>query len=435
MTTPNLVQIDNIPIPPLRQSTEQMISCPRFYEEAVIKGNKMPGGLESARGIQIHKTMADYAAWCAYKSVAMDLEAFDRFAEGAGPVASRILSGMRDSYSIDFEHLLATELTMSLDDNFQPTDIPEAFDGIIEDSGMPVSYQGTLDAILVFREELRINIDDAKSHVRPFEPNDTLQAKMYAVFAFQHFPWVEEVRFRLVFVRYRRLTREVIYLRHDLPGLIEAVKAARSRQRKLHADHDEGKEAEAIAGAHCHYCPLLSNATCPIAQYNPQAQLTPAERLNFNLWYSAFSRANNAAMKSYVDATGKPIIVKDNNNKIYRYGPEAKESEVYPVFDFRDGALQQKVVNGVPLPRLPIIDLLYDYVLDNPFDVEWMRNLVISATSLKKYLKAAKRSFLDQAIEDSADKVTKVKMQVSKPLDAVVPELEDDETEDWEEEL
>lgn len=424
----DLVQIGSIP--PLHQSTETMMACPRFYVEAAIKGNKLPGSLESARGTQIHKAMADYASWCAHKGVAMDLDAFDRFAEGVGPVAARILAGMRESYAVDFAHLLATELTLSLDENLNPTAIPAAIEGIVADSGEPATYQGTLDAISIFEEAARIDIDDAKSHPRPFPPDDTLQAKMYAVLAFLHFPWAQEVRFRLVFVRYKNVSRAVTFTRQDLPRLIEAMKSARARQKQHHAVYEADGEMQAIAGAHCNYCPLLANRQCPIAEYNPQMQLTMADRLNFNLWYSAFSRANNAAMKNYIDATGKAIVLRDFNGKAYVYAHEERETEVYPLFRF--GAQGMEFVTPA-YPVMPIVDLLIDYACDNQGDSEWMKNVTISSTSLRKYLKAKSRAFLDQAIEDTATKVTKTPLRVSKPLDAVPVEEDWDEDEEWEE--
>ena len=130
----DLVQITKSSIPPLHQSTELMTACALFYIEAVIKGRKRPGGIESARGRQVHKVGADIASWCAQKSVAMDLEAFDRFAQGAGAMATKIIVGMRESYTVDFQHLLATELPMSLDENFQPTEVPDSLGGVSVDT-------------------------------------------------------------------------------------------------------------------------------------------------------------------------------------------------------------------------------------------------------------------------------------------------------------
>ena len=424
-----LVQIQN-PIPAWHQSTELLTSCPKLYVTAVIENNPQPGGLESARGNQVHQTGASYIAHCALKGVSFDLKAFDELAAGAGPLAARILSGMRDSFEVDFTHVLATELTLSLDARGRPTDVAAEIAGHVEDSGEPPVITGTLDGLYSFPVEAEMRIDDLKTHPRPFDPSETLQAKTYALLVFLHFPWVVKVKFRLIFVRYKNVTREVEFTREQLPDLVAAIKSARDRQKKIHEDYNAKREIAAIAGSHCQYCPLLTNLKCPIAEYNANMQFTPEERLNFNLWYSAFSRANNAALKAHIQASGRSVILKDYNGKAYRYGPEEKEAEVYPVFEFTSDGLAMRDESH---PYLPIVDLLVDYAYASPGDTDWMKNVAISSTSLKKYLKTNKRSFLDQAVEDAANKVTKVSLRVSKPLDAV-PDEEDEDDEEWEDE-
>ena len=422
-----LVQITASPVPPLRQSTSEVMSCRLSYVESFIKGNKQPGGLDSARGTQIHQALGQYAAWCATKGVKQDLVAFDKFSEGVGLAAHKILIGVRDSYEVDHQTLFATELPMAMDEDFNPTDIVEALDGIIQGSGKPAAYQGTLDTLYAFREEYKINIDDFKSHMRPYDPSDTLQGKMYCLLAFQHFPWVQEIQFRLVFVRYTRLYRTVTYRRSELPQLIEAVRSARIRQNIIHDDYKNGKEIEATAGNHCWWCSMLSDASCPIGKYNAAMQLTMPQRLNFALWYANFSRANNAVMKDYVQATEKSIVTKDGNDKFYRYGSEKKESSVYPLF--------KKTANGLEKDNqgnyvLPIIDLLLDHAYAFSDDVDWMGNLFISGSKLEGYLKPKKKRVLvHQAISDAADKVTKVSLRISKPLDAE-PTSDDADDED-----
>jgi len=423
-----LVQI--VPIPPLRQSTSEVMSCRLSYVESFIKGRKQPGGLDSARGVQIHNTLGRYAAWCATKQLGQDLQAFDTFAEGVGLQAHKILAGVRDSYVVDWKNLFATELPMSMDENFNPTDVVESLDGIVQSSGEPTAHQGTLDTLFMFRDEYKINIDDFKSHSRPYEPAETLQGKMYCLMAFQHFPWVQEIQFRLVFVRYQRVYRTVVYKRSDIPQLIEAVRSARLGQKMIHDDYQNGREIEATAGTHCFWCSLLSDASCPIAQYNAAMQLTMPQRLNFALWYGNFSKVNKAVMKDYVQATGKPIVIKDGNEKFYKYGHEEKESKVYPIFKKTvDGLEKNNQGNYV----MPIVELLLDHAHASPDDLEWLGNLFISATKLEGYLKAKMRAFTHQAISDTADKVTKTPIRISKPLDAE-PTDDDAEVDDDEEE-
>ncbi|CAN5951007.1 unnamed protein product [Sphagnum jensenii] len=381
--------------------------------------------MESARGNEIHHTAATYAAYCAMKQVPMDLAVFDIFSKGAGSVAARILSGMRETLKIDWQHLFATELPLSLDEDFRPTELVESLVGICSNSGKPAHYSGTLDNLYFFQDEHRADITDYKSHPRPFDPSDTLQAKTYSLFVFSHFAWVQSINFTLIFVRYANVSKSVSYTRQDLPMLIEAVKAGRERQKMIHADYDAGKKLDAVAGNHCIYCPLLANAKCPIGKWNPQMQLTPEQRLNFSLWYSAFSKANNKAMKEYVQETGKPITLKDFNGKAYQFAPQESESEVYPLFKATATGIAVDAQNRL---IMPVVDLLNDYAYAAPDDVAWMGKVQISSTSLKSYLKTKRRTVLDQAIEDITEKITKVKLAVSKPLDSL-PEEVDDESE------
>ncbi len=423
-----LVQIQPNPIPPWHQSTETLTSCPLFYVTSVIKGKKQPGGMESARGKEVHKTGSDYASWCAHKGVSMDLDAFDRLAAGAGPVAAKILSGMRESYQVDYQHLFATELRMSLDENMEPTEVEDTLGGVSVDTHLPACYQGTLDTLYLFREDLSALIDDLKTHSRPYNPDETLQAKMYTIFVMKHFPWVLSVKFRLVFVRYKNLAREVNYTREDLPHLIEAVKAARARQLMIHAEFEAAKDIEAISGSQCIYCPLLSNRGCPISEFNPNMQLSVEDRLRFNLWYSAFSKVNNKALRDYVNGTGKKVVLKDYNGKAYVFGPVESETNVYPLFKGTKGGIETDREGN---PVMPIVSLIMDYAHATPDDTEWMGKLVISSTKLNSALGTKKRAMLDQACQDQADKVTKAPMKVSKPLEVDDAEEVEEENEEW----
>jgi hypothetical protein len=363
----------------------------------------------------------------------MDLEAFDSIAKGVGPTAAKILAGMRESYAVEFSSLLATEVRMSLDANFQPTHVEGAVEGIAEDSGLDPVYEGTLDALYVFRSEGKAIIDDAKTHSRPFDPGlpeHALQGQMYSLFALQHFPWLNEVTFRLWFVRYKNLVRTVTYTREDLASLIESIRVARSRQVMIHEDYNKGKEIEATGNDGCFYCPLLSSEECPILRENPNAQSEPARWVSSSLVYSAYARVNNARMKAWVQANGRNIILRDFNQKCYSFGPSEKESNVYPLF--------RKTENGIATdaqgnPDMPIVSLLMDYAHATPEDTKWIGNLVISSTKLNSYLGTKTRAMLDQAVTDTADKITKVTLKVSKPQDSIPEEPEDGE-DSWDEE-
>lgn len=421
-----LVKINTSTIPPWHQSTEILTSCPTFYVEAEIKGNRLPGGMESARGNEIHHTSATYAAYCAMKQVPMDLEAFDNLSRGAGPVAAHILSGMRDSLRIDYQNLIATELPLSLDENLRPTEVVEALQGICSDSGLPAHYTGTLDLLYGFIQESRAEIQDYKSHPHPFDPDKNLQAKTYTVFVLSHFPWVETVTFTLIFVRYKNVTRSVTYTRQDLPVLIDAIKSSRERQKMIHADYDGGKDIQAIGNDGCFYCPLLSNKKCPILKNNRNAQGEPSEWLSDTLVYSAYARVNKARMKAYVQTSGKPIVLRDYNEKQFTYSPQEFESDVYPLFKATATGVE---IDGNRLV-MPVVDLLTDYAYAAPEDSSWLGKIQISSTSIKSYLKTKKRAVLDLACDDVVEKQTKVKLVVSRPLETLPDEITDDDEEE-----
>lgn len=441
--------------PPLHQSTQTMTGCAVFYGEVVGKNRRRPSGLESVRGTQVHHSTSSYLSHCARKGVAMDLEAFDRFAEGVGPMAAKILVGMRESYKVDHEHLFATELTMSLDEQFRPTHLSAELESICDDSEEPPAYQGTLDAPFFFRDANFILVDDFKTHPRPYDPSEedkALQGRMYSLFCFLHFSWVEKVTFRLVFVRYKNLTREVTYTRTDVPKLIEAVKSARSRQLSILKDMRDGKELSATPGDHCQYCPRLSDHSCPIAEFNENMQLTYEQRVQWDIWNSAFSRVNKKVLTDRVQATGYPVVVKDYNGRAYRYGPRESESQSYPLFHktadgiaFRCnscGSISERAVEdskcpkcgNLMLPLMPIVSLLESWASGNPGDTDWMGKIALSSSSFSSYLKAKSRAFLHQSVQDTADTVTKVKFETSKPLDSVPTDDEPDEGDEWDDE-
>ncbi len=443
-----LVQIE---VPPTHQSTEFMTACPVFYWETTGKKNKKPSGPESARGTQVHRTMGSYATHCAKKGVKMDLEAFDRFAAGAGAAAAKILSGIRDSYEVDYLHLLGTEIPMSLDAEMRPTQVHESIAGVVPDSGKPPAYQGTLDAPYLFEDEKAALIDDFKTHARPYDPADedkSLQGKMYSLFIFLHFPWVQIVRFRLVFVRYKNLVRVVEYTRDDLPRLMEAVKAQRDLQISIHKDVAQGKALEAYSGTQCIYCPLLSDRSCPLGKLNEHSQMSYEDRVRWDLFHTAFSKVNKKVLRERVVGTGHAVVVKDYNGKAYSFGQEAKESRTLPLFKktaegiaFRCmgcGAESPRAVQDGRCPKcgagmtpvMPIVSLFEDYANGNPDDSAWMGNALISSSSVSQPLSTKKRAFLDQSVEDTSVAVTKVSMRTSRPLD-MVPEDEEPEGDEW----
>jgi hypothetical protein len=428
ITMTELVQIAE-GFPPHRQSLVEKMNCHLFYAESEIKGRQQPGGMDSARGTQIHRTMARYAWHCKQRGVSMDLDAFEKFRKGAGRAAAKILANLRDGYQVDFGHLVATECKMALDVNYRPTRVKLEFSEV-ESSGLHPHFEGTLDSIYAFRPEARILIDDYKSHPKPFDPSETIQSLEYAVFCFQHFAWVETITFRLVFVRYRNCTREVTYTRARLDTLIEALRASRDLQISIHNDYDEGVPLLATPGPHCQYCPKLTDRSCPISEFNAAMQLTIEDRLRFKIWYEQFAAANSKVLNAYVQASGRSVWIKDGNGRPVKYGPVDAIGTVYPVFlrDLDTGGL---AYDEQGRPVLPIIDKLMDHAHANPDDTQFMLQLVISSSKLKSALNAQFRVHLDQAMKDDVFVISKPKMKVTNPKDVEEEEQDfDDEEED-----
>lgn len=373
-------------IPALRQSLTETAACEHSYAVQVIEGKQSPSGLQSHRGQEIHKVMSRYIDWCSRGSrpVEADWAKFDELATGAGSEAATILEGMRDHYKVDHQHVYATELLLRRTD-------PDT--------------EGTLD-VLLFLTDTEAKIEDFKSHPRPFDPN-TMQSKLYPWLVFKNFPKIQTVTFELIFVRYANCRRSVTYARADMPMLDMHVRNARARQVEIHAKYEAGEKLEATPSNQCQYCPLLATVNaCPIAEFNPHGTMPMPERLSYAIWLQQQKKLNDQIMKDFVDATGKPIETRDGNGKLYTIGVVASESKQYPL--------------------LPTFQQLLEYREATPEDTEWIGKLLISSSKLKSYLKAKKRSFLHQSIEDNAAiTVTKAKFKITAA--AEVDEGEDDE--------
>jgi hypothetical protein len=131
-------------------------------------------------------------------------------------------------------------------------------------------------------------------------------------------------------------------------------------------------------------------------------------------------------MKEHVQETGRDIRLTDFNGKAYTYGPVPSESEVYPLFKATADGVE---TDGNRLV-MPVVDLLSDYAYAAPEDSAFLGKVQIASTSLKSYLKTKKRVLLDSAIDDVVEKVTKVKLAISRPLETLPDDVFDTEDED-----
>lgn len=373
-------------VPPLRQSLVEIASCPKSYAVQIIEGKQMPGGLQSARGGEIHRVMSAYIRHCTSRKVSADWAKFDELAFGAGPEAAAILDGMRDNYVVDWEHVYDTELTLACEEG---------------------EAEGTLD-VLLFGNPTLAKIEDFKSHPRPFEP-DTDQAKRYSFLVFEHFPQIDQVTFELIFSRYKNCRRSVTFTRtDDYATLHQHMLNSRERQERIHEAYAAGAPLPAYPGKHCVYCPLLQKPIgCPIAEFNPESY-HPETWARFLVWADQARKVASEALKNHVDASGEPIRITDGNGRVTQIGFREHESRQYPL--------------------LKVLPLLMDYRDSTPNDIGWMDKLLISSTKLRSYLRTKKRAFLHQCVDDqAAEAVTKVRFEVSVPA-------EQDETEERDEE-
>ena len=245
-------------------------------------------------------------------------------------------------------------------------------------SGLPAAHAGTLDVILINDDATECLIPDYKSHPRPFDP-DTYQSMLYPFMAFKHIPSLRKVIFRLVFVRYGAdVIREVAWTRDQMPEMATQLRRARERQLALEA---EG-QGPALPGAHCQYCPKLSRPTlCSIADFNPQINETMEERLRFNVWASEMAKINRAVLKDAVDGSGRPITILDANGKRYEFGCHPTESQVFPL----DETFIQLTRNQIAVST----------------DTWESMKLRVSSTRVKGLMKAKKRDGYRSALEGS----------------------------------
>lgn len=341
-----------------------LMACPESYGVQVIDGKRVPENLGSERGHEIHEVMSEYVNHCVKKRVPSDWGAFDKLASRKGAEARQILQPLRDGHIIDYRNVVGTELTLSLDEYFQPVSEKAAF-------------QGTLDCLYDLGEGKAL-IVDYKSHPGPFEA-DTPQCHLYPLLVFQAYAHIESVEMSLVFVRYKKCVRSVTFSRTDVPFLIDYVQAFRERQVDI---HQTGRNAlKALPGSHCAYCPRLADVTCPIKEFNPAATHTPEERLRFNIWASQLAVQNTAALKSYVTASEKNVMVTDGNGVEYEYG-------AWPavVLEFPLRETHQELERWQKTTREDLIS-----------------KQVVGATKLKQALKAAKRRDLADAIANHTD--------------------------------
>jgi hypothetical protein len=318
-------------LPALRQSLYEVMRCPTSYA-AMRAGKTMPDSMQSWRGTEIHHIAALYAEHCAQNQVSADWDYFDKLTASVGEEAGTILERMRDSYLIDWKHLYQTELYLSLDEDLNPIEssvMNVSLPGSVPED-TPAAHGGTIDTLYLFDDDSAL-VDDYKSHFQPFDP-ETYQSMLYPFMVMKFFPAVRRVTFRLRFVRFDDLTREVTWTREDMPKMERKIRQARGLQQKVELQILNNEPLQAFAHAGCHYCPLAANLTdCPISEFNPEINRSMESRANFDRWWTLLATDNRKVLKDYVTTTGNPITIMDGTGESWQYGAIPTAKKRYPL--------------------------------------------------------------------------------------------------------
>lgn len=362
-------------VPPLHQSTGDIMACPHSYGGQFIEGERSADSPESWRGREVHDVMRKYVTYCTTRQVPADWKEFDAIAGAVSIEAGHICDGLRDSYLVRYKDVVAVEESIRLDENFQCVEFEAE-----------AAYSGILDVILTAGEKA-MDIDDYKSHPIPFEPN-TLQSLMYPVLVMQKMPWLELVTFNLRFVRYANVVRSVTWKRADLPKMMAELARYRNRQISYHADYDrDGLDGlPAIPHAGCHYCPKLQLGTCPVAERNGQGQDSD-DLVRELVFITARAEYVKGVLKNAVQARGGAIVVRDANGTEASFGPAPKESISYPATTVLPAIQRWCAATG---------------------DQAFLNSVNISSTSISSKLDTNKRRSLQREIELLTRKATKI---------------------------
>ena len=356
------------------------MACETLYVSKHVQGTKFGESEPAARGIEIHRVVAAYINHLVSARRSTDLAVLDAMMNGANMEAQEVLEKFRDNHAFDPEKILATEIHIQLDQDFQPI---EGSDG-----DRTAEYEGTLDLVML-HSFTAAEIDDWKSYYQIIDA-DTFQSKFYPLLLMCLNPSLEKVKFVLEFVRYG-VSRYVEYTRKDLPWLKELAQGERARQKRLHELAASGqRELKASPGRHCTWCPLLLNG-CPVAKTNPYNQMTAEERLRFALWLQEAEKQNTKVLKDLMLGRG-PIHYRDGNDSEYLADFVPVEKKFYPYWN-----------------ALSILD---EWFKTHPEERALRDKLTISG--LSSPLKAEKRADLGQKLATIAEVRVETELKIGR---------------------
>jgi len=369
------------PILPLSQSRYGDMACETLYFRKHVQRTRFGESEPAARGIEIHRVVAAYINHLVSARRSTDLVILDALMNGASIEAREVLEKFRDNHIFDPEKILATELHIALDLDFQPL-------ADSDDDEQTPAFEGTLDLVML-HSLTEAEIDDWKSYYQIVDA-DTFQSKFYPLLLMCLNPSLERVKFVLEFVRYGA-SRCVEYTRKDLPWLKELAQRERTRQRKLHESAvSDDRDLKVSPGRHCTWCPLLLNG-CPVAQTNPYSQMTAEQRLRFALWLQEAEKQNTKVLKDIMVERG-PIHYRDGNEGEYLAVFVPVEKKFYPYGD--------------------AVAILDEWFKTHPEERGLRDKLTISG--LSSALKAEKRADLAQRLTGALDLHVETELRIGR---------------------
>jgi hypothetical protein len=286
-------------VPPLSQSKQGLLACPYSYTVQVIDGKRGESSEASRRGTLIHIFLKNYVDHLVRAGKKQDLQAFDILREGMQPDAWDILEGLRKDFKIEPDDVFATEHKILISWDFKAAiSGPAPFSSEIMAGA---AYEMTLDLITIDESGTRATIDDYKSNFRAYEA-DTFQVQLYSLGLFLLNPQIEEITFRLWFVRWNR-EKTAKFTRADIPELQAIAEKWRALQMFVHIGLEQ---PPAHPGSHCIYCPLLA-AGCPL-ESNPYDD--PESELRKVIYFRQALKKAELAVRDHADKTG-PILATD----------------------------------------------------------------------------------------------------------------------------
>lgn len=186
-------------IPPLSQSRQADMACQCLYIRKHVIGGPIAETGAAAQGIEVHQILATYINHLVRTRRSTDLELFDRLMSGVSSDAQQALERFRDNHAFAPERVLATELYIALDEDFNPIEDAVSDDESPGGSAQIPAYEGTLDLVLL-DSVTEAEIDDWKSYYQIIDP-DTFQSKFYPLLLMCLNPSIQRVQFVLEFVR------------------------------------------------------------------------------------------------------------------------------------------------------------------------------------------------------------------------------------------